>query len=225
MVIRIPFQHVRRVLPALALGLGLAAAVFAQTEVANGVVKDVPLVSTTSPIVAAGTSWASLSPGQKEALEPLASTWPSLTPGHQKKWIALVQKYPELTEADQLRLSSRMVDWAALSPKDRELARLQFAQTKKLSVDSRAAHWEAYQALPESEKKELLDAAPKKPVGVAVAVKPVAADKLAAVPFTRNTPAPLRAEVQQGKLVDRYTLLPQLQADSNSVLAPVLPAK
>jgi hypothetical protein len=118
-----------------------------------------------------------------------------------------------------------MADWAALSPKDRALARLHFAETKKLSVDARAAHWEAYQALPDIKKRELLEAAPKKAVGVAVAVKPVAANKLAEVPFTRKTPAPERPDGQPVILLDRYTLLPQRSATNNSVLAPSLPAK
>ncbi len=208
------------------LALGFCTFVIAQTETATSVQSVTPPVAVSSlPMGPAGTPWESLNGSQKEALAPLASTWPTLTTAHQKKWIALVQKYPEFTPADRERLHSRMVDWAALSPKDRQIARLQFAEAKKLSTDDRMAHWEAYQALPESTKKELSEAAPKKAVGAAVAVKPVAANKLAEVPFTRKTPAPQRTEAPLGKLVDRYTLLPQIQADNNSVLAPVLPAK
>jgi len=219
-----PLQLWRGVVLALTLPGG--AMLFAQTETApTAASQSVAASASTLPIGSPGTPWATLSASQREALAPLASTWPTLTSAHQKKWIALVQKYPEFTEADRERLRSRMVEWAALSPKDRQLARLQFAETKKLSNDDRVAHWEAYQALPESKKKELLDAAPKKTMGAAVAVKPVAADKLAEVPFTRKTPVPLRPELPPSNLVDRYTLLPQSQADNNSVLAPVLPAK
>lgn len=219
-----PFLLLRFALLSIAMGQGIVA--FAQTENTAAASGATPPASTaTLPLGSPGTPWASLNVSQKEALAPLAGTWPTLSSAHQKKWIALVQKYPDLSEADRERLRSRMVDWAALSPKDRQLARLQFAETKKLSNDDRVAHWEAYQALPDSKKKELLNAAPKNPVGAAVAVKPVAANKLAEVPFTRNTPAPLRTEVAKGNLVDRYTLLPQSQADTNTVLAPVLPAK
>jgi len=210
----------------LVLVLGANAVAFAQTDPAAGVVSAKPPVAVSSlPTGPVGTPWESLNSIEKEALAPLAGTWPTLTAAHQRKWIALVQKYPEFTDADRERLRSRMVDWAALSPKDRQIARLQFAETKKLSNDDRIAHWEAYQALPESKKKELSELAPKKPLGAAVAVKPVGANKLAEVPFTRKTPAPQRTEASMGKLVDRYTLLPQIQADNNSVLAPVLPAK
>lgn len=226
MVIRMLWKCGHWTLKALALGLG--ATVFAQTDGIPAAVKDTPtlsLMASAAPAAPAGMPWSALTPAQQEALAPLASTWSTLTPGHQKKWITLVQKYPELSQPDQSRLRSRMADWAALSPKDRELARLHFAETKKLSVDARVAHWEAYQALPESKKQELLEAAPKKPVGAAVAVKPVASNKLAEVPFTRKTPAPARPDGQPSNLVDRYTLLPQSSANNNSVLAPRLPAK
>ncbi len=167
-----------------------------------------------------GPAWSSLSPAQKNALAPLAAAWPSLAEGHKNKWITLVQKFPEMAEADRARLHDRMVDWAALSPKDRELARLNFAQTKKLSSDQRVANWEAYQALPESKKQQLLEAAPKKPVGVAVTIKPVPANKLAEVPVTRKTPEPVRAAVSQRNMLDRYTLLPQNPGTKDSVAAP-----
>jgi len=210
----------------LALALSPCTLIFAQTEANPAAINaSTTAAASTLPLGTLGTPWATLRAEQREALAPLATTWPTLSSAHQRKRIALVQKYPEFTEADRERLRSRMVEWAALSPKDRQLARLQFAETKKLSNDDRVAHWEAYQALPESKKKELLEAAPKKPLGAAVAVKPVGANKLAEVPFTRKTPAPMRPDVAQGKLVDRYTLLPQSQADNNSVLAPVLPAK
>jgi hypothetical protein len=163
-----------------------------------------------------------LSTAQKSALKPLADVWSTLSSGHKNKWITLVQKFPEMSDADKSRLNSRMVDWAALSPKDRQLARLNFATTKKLPYDARMANWEAYQALPESKKQELLDAAPKKPVGAAVAVKPAPVNTLAEVAITRKTPEPVRAAVNQQQLVNRYTLLPQKQSSKDSVQAPTV---
>lgn len=206
----------------LALGVG---AVFAQSEPAPTAPQGQVSAPATPSRTEIGPGWSELSPNQKIALAPLATTWPSLSPGHKSKWIALVQKYPEMSEADKARLNDRMVDWAALSPKDRELARLNFAQTKKLPTDSRVANWEAYQALPESKKQALLNAAPKKPVGAAVAVKPVHASKLAEVPVTRKTPEEVRAVVSPHATVDRYTLLPQYSNTKQSVQAPSPGAK
>lgn len=206
---------------ALFMALGVASGACAQSDSAPTSAKLAePLAAALPPNVEPGLAWMALSPAQQVALAPLAATWPTLSLAHQNKWLALVQKYPEMAEADKARLHSRMVDWAALSPKNRELARLNFAETKKLSTDARVANWQAYQALPDSKKQELLDAAPKKAVGAAVAVKPVPSSKLAAVPVTRKTPEPVRAVVKQRNTVDRYTLLPQSQATKNSVTAP-----
>jgi hypothetical protein len=102
-----------------------------------------------------------------------------------------------------------MVEWAALSTRDRELARLNFAQTKKVDKADRAANWEAYQALSPDERKKLAEGAKIKPVGAAVAVKPVTQDKLTAVPVTRHTPEPERAAAASQKPLNRSTLLPQ----------------
>ncbi|NVO07526.1 MAG: hypothetical protein HXX19_17105, partial [Rhodoferax sp.] len=74
------------------------------------------------------------------------------------------------------------------------------------------ANWEAYQALSPEDRKKLADGAKGKPVGAAVAVKPVAADKLAAVPVTRHTPEPERAAAASQKPLNRNTLLPQIAA-------------
>jgi len=210
----------------LAWALGTAPCVFAQSDPAPAAPP--PVAVAPPPVLASvevGPTWTGLNPAQKTALAPLAAAWPGLSEGHKNKWIALVQKFPEMAEADRTRLHDRMVDWAALSPKDRELARLNFAQTKKLPSDERVANWEAYQALPDSKKQQLLQAAPKKPAGVAVTIKPVPANKLAEVPVTRKTPEPARAAVSQRNMVDRYTLLPQNPGTKDSLAAPAPSSK
>lgn len=107
--------------------------------------------------------------------------------GQRRKWIAIAKNYPTLSEADQKKLHSRMVDWANLSPADRELARLNFAQTKSVPKEDRVANWEAYKALSNEEKQELAASATAKHVGVAVSPKPASSGKLAKVPVTRHT--------------------------------------
>ena len=155
-------------------------------------------------------TWASLSPSQQSALAPLSKSWESLSEGQKRKWTAIAKGYPSLAAADQEKMHSRMVDWAALSPKDRELARLNFAQTKTVSKSDRAAEWENYQALSPEEKKKLAASGATKPVGAAVAPKPVPADKLAAVPVTRHTP-----EDQRNALKSLPTT-PSKKADLNN---------
>jgi len=153
--------------------------------------------------------WTDLSEPQKRALTPLIEIWPTLAQGHRRKWLALSQNYPQMSASEQEKLQARMVDWAALSTKDREQARLNFAQTKKIPAPARAANWEAYQALPEEDKKALSKAASLPPRGAAVAVKPIAPSKLAVVPVTRKTPEPEKAVAPKAQTLDRYTLLPK----------------
>ncbi len=160
-------------------------------------------VATQSPAPVAqlqSANWASLTPAQQTALAPLAKSWERLSEGQRRKWIAIAKEYPQLSEADKAKMHSRMVEWAALSPKDRELARLNYAQTKSVAKSDRAADWEAYQALSPEEKKKLAASATTKPVGAAVAPKPVAPSKLAAVPVTRHTPEEQRNALKASQI-------------------------
>ena len=161
-----------------------------------------------APTADAEPRWEQLSAAEQQSLQPLASIWSSLSQGHRRKWLALSKNYPAMSDADREKLQSRMAEWAALKPKEREQARLNFAQTKKLPPDARAATWEAYQALTEEERRALLDKAPKKPSGAAIAAKPVAPSKLAEVPVTRKTPEPVKASSNARPAIDRHTLLP-----------------
>jgi hypothetical protein len=53
-----------------------------------------------------------------------------------------------------------MVEWAAMSPDERGSARLRFEESKLLlPTEERQARWEAYQALPEEQRQQLLNKA------------------------------------------------------------------
>jgi hypothetical protein len=154
---------------------------------------------------------------QQSALAPLSKAWDSLSEGQRRKWLAVAQSFKDMAPAEQEKMHSRMVEWAALSPKDRELARLNFAQAKSVNKTDRAANWEAYQALSPEERQKLAESAKVKPVGAAVAVKPVPPEKLAAVPVTRHTPEQERATAAaQQPPLNRITLLPQPLAKSSA---------
>ena len=182
----------------------------------KAVTKALPLPPAISPAIA----WNTLSADQKMALAPLETTWSQLSAGHQRKWIALSTNHPQMTADEKDKLQARMVQWATLSPKDRQQARLNFAHTKKIPSDGRAATWETYQALSDEEKKAFAQSAPKKPAGAAVAAKPVPAQKLAEVPVTRKTPAPVTDDKNSTPLLNRNTLLPQLAKPKAAAQAP-----
>lgn len=171
--------------------------------------------------------WASLNAEQHTALAPLAGPWEGLSEGQRRKWLAIASTYRHLKQPEQDKLHGRMAEWAALSPKDREVARLNFAQSKAIPKSDRTANWEAYQALSPGERKKLADVAKVKPVGAAVAVKPVAPEKLTAVPVTRRTPESERQTVTSQTPLNRNTLLPNIAAPviPTQPTAPTLPSK
>jgi hypothetical protein len=140
-----------------------------------------PVSAVTKITKAPSETWDKLTPAQQTALKPLATNWTNLSDGHKRKWIAVSANFAQFSPEDKTKLHSRMTDWANLSAKQREEARINFAQTKKLTASDKQAKWESYKALPPETKLALanINVAPK-PTGAATAAKPVDKDKLVA---------------------------------------------
>jgi hypothetical protein len=153
-------------------------------------------------------AWKDLSAVQRQSLQPLEGTWDTLSDGHKRKWIALAKNYPQLGPIEQAKMHGRMAEWAALKPRARELARLNFAEAKKTNSTERAANWEAYQALSPEDKKSLAKKTPVKPAGAAVSAKPLAPSKLTPIPVTRLSPERDRTKFTAQQAIDPNTLLP-----------------
>jgi hypothetical protein len=164
---------------------------------------------------ASGPSWSDLNKDQRLALKPLAAEWNGLSEAQRRKWLALSRNFEKLPPPEQQKLQAGMGEWVALSAKDRSRARLNFAETKNLSVEEKQAKWQAYQALSESERRALAEQAPRRRLpGAATAVQPVAPPRLAQMPATlgRETKAPRISTAPHQ--VDPNTLLPQVDARS-----------
>ena len=147
-----------------------------------------PVVSASAPAQPLATNnaaWNRLTPMQQQALEPLAASWSNISEQQRRKWLAISKNYPSLPPAEQLVMHGRMVEWTALTPVQRAEARLNFAKTNELSKQltpaEKLAKWQAYQALSTSEKESLASKAGPKPIGAALAVRPVATQKLVGV--------------------------------------------
>ena len=153
-------------------------------------------------------SWSELTPLQQQALQPLAAQWAQLSAESKQKWLALSKNYASLSSAEQAKLHSRMSAWVSLSTNERTEARLNFAETKKLPPDEKAAHWQSYQELSAEEKRKLAAQAYGKPSGVAV-IKPVQQRKLTEVPVTPHTPQQGSKLAGINQSVHPNTLLPQ----------------
>jgi hypothetical protein len=146
--------------------------------------------ATPAPRAEAQPMWAELTAPQQQSLAPLAGTWKTLSEAHKRKWIALSANFASMPQPEQARLHSRMTEWAALSPQQRNVARLNFAEAQKVAPTDKRAKWEAYQALPAEEKSKLAAraaAAKPAPPPTAVAVKPVPQQKLAKIPKNKKS--------------------------------------
>jgi len=133
------------------------------------------------------SGWSLLTSAQQQALQPLAKSWGSLSQGQQRKWLEISRNYPSLSATDKSKMHSRMSEWAALSPRARAEARLNFATTnelsKELSPQEKQAKWQTYQSLSAEEKQKLSQAGVRPPVGAALPARPVAQKKLATLPL------------------------------------------
>ena len=129
--------------------------------------------------------WSDLSESQQQALLPLEPLWHTMNEPHKRKWLALSQNYEQFSNDEKNVLQSRMREWAALTPQQRTLARLNYmGAQKQIKSDDKRALWEAYQALPEETKRKLAAQQAQPKVGAAPAVKPVT---------TQLTPPPVAA--------------------------------
>ena len=164
--------------------------------------------------------WQDLTPLQQKSLRPLAEKWTTLGETQKRKWIAIAANYQKLTAPEQEKLHSRMTEWVSLSQQQRAQARLNFAESKKLTPTQKAATWTAYQALSPEEKQKLAQAVPPKPSGAAAAAKPVPPQKMATVPVSKPTAKQAPKMAAAGQSLDRNTLLPRAKPASEPSPAP-----
>jgi hypothetical protein len=158
--------------------------------------------------IASGVRWSELPPQKQRSLLPLRDIWHRLSEPHQKKWLELAKNFDKMSPQEQHQLHSRMFDWTVLNPKDRDLARLNFAKTPTMTSEQRAANWEAYQALSDEDKLYLAQKAQKKKLkSGAIAIKPIPQRELV-VPPRRIPPESIAALLKLEYPVHSNTLLP-----------------
>lgn len=165
------------------------------------------------------TAWRQLTPRQKEALAPLGAQWSALTAQQQNKWLAISNNFAQLSVADQITMHARMTDWVALSPQQRNLARLNFNKLQNLPKEDKKAKWEAYQALSAEEKRVLSAGAKPLPKNAAPTAKPLEAHRQVQTHTKTvgpNTPRPTP--------IDRKTLLPKSPAMASPAPSAPLPS-
>jgi hypothetical protein len=107
-------------------------------------------------VAEAGPRWAELSAAQKTSLKPLERDWAGIDSDRKLKWMQIAGRMPTMPTDERTRIQARMTEWAAMSPQQRGQVRLNFQEAKQVApAGDRRAQWEAYQALPAEQKRQL----------------------------------------------------------------------
>ncbi len=113
-----------------------------------------------------GPSWRELSAREQQILQPLQAQWTNIDALRRQKWRDIAALYPNLPTSQQERLRSRMAEWAAMTPEQRNAARLNYEEIRKVPVEERQARWEAYRSLPEDQRRALVAQAASRPMAL-----------------------------------------------------------
>ena len=152
------------------------------------------LGATSQAQVLGNPGWSDLSPKEQQALQPLKDQWGTIDSVRKQKWRDIAERFPTMTPDQQARTTSRMAEWAAMSPAQRNAARLQFEQVRQMPASERQARWDAYQSLPSEQREALVKQAETRPAPPAS--KPAArleagVDKGAQAPRPSAKPQPV----------------------------------
>ncbi|MCM1129965.1 MAG: DUF3106 domain-containing protein [Alistipes senegalensis] len=106
--------------------------------------------------------WTELTDTQRDLLSPLETVWDNIAPVRKEKWIQVAQRIERMPPDEQLRFRERIRIWASLTPQERQEARQNYLNAKKLGLKDKSLQWLEYQNLPEEEKRKLAATARKK---------------------------------------------------------------
>ena len=136
-----------------AAGLVLAGAVLAQ--VAPVQPAPAAVAKPAAPPALAKPLWASLTPAQKAALEPLNGEWDRMDATRKQKWLDIANRFGTMKPDEQARVHEKMREWVKMTPDERRVVRENYTRAKKLDVTQKSEQWEKYQQLPEEQKQKL----------------------------------------------------------------------
>ncbi len=140
-----------------AFAMIVAGAVTAQTAPATpaAISAKPAAVPAVKPPAVAKPLWASLTPAQKTALEPLSGEWDRMEAPRKQKWLEIANRFASMKPDEQARVHEKMREWVKMTPDERRLVRENYTKAKKLDVTQKSAQWEKYQQLPEEQKQKL----------------------------------------------------------------------
>ena len=107
----------------------------------------------------AGPTWSELSPAERQALRPLQDEWSRIDTPRREKWREIASRFDRMSPEERARVQQRMSDWVGMSPRERNEARQNYQGARQLSPAERQQRWEAYRALPEEQRRSLVERA------------------------------------------------------------------
>lgn len=122
-----------------------------QTKAAPGS----PPKSKAAPAPSGGPLWASLGQSERDLLQPFEAQWNSWSREEKRIWVSLAAKFPKLAPEQQAKVKSRVVEWAALTPAQRKLARANFRLARQLPSSERVSQWQRYESMTPEQRKVL----------------------------------------------------------------------
>lgn len=177
------------------------------------------------PARSTGPAWVELSASERQALQPLQSQWNGIDSQRKQKWRDVATRYASLPAVQQERLHERMVEWATMSPEQRNAARINYEELRKVPATERQNRWEAYQSLPVEERQALLTQASKRPLAASAVPSPAAARKsLVAGGGQPRSTTPLTQPVKP-LLVGPGTVQAGVGASTRSISTPPTPPR
>lgn len=149
-------------------------------------------------------NWKQLSAKEQRALAPLAERWGEISEPQRSKWLTIARNFDQLSAAEQQVMQTRMREWVALSPVQRNQARLNFNSVQSVSKDEKRTRWDEYQALSDEDKRKLSAGVLGAARTAAPSPRPVSSDRLVQ-PTLRTVPT---AALPPRTPIDGKTLLP-----------------
>lgn len=151
-----------------------------------------------------GSRWNQLSARDQAALAPLAERWGEISDVQRSKWLTIAKGFDQLPTSEQQVMQARMKEWVALSPIQRNQARLNFNNLQGVSKDEKKIRWDEYQALSDEQKRKLSAGVLSPAKTAAPSPKSTASERLVQ-PTVRSVPA---AALPPRAPIDKNTLLP-----------------
>jgi hypothetical protein len=133
--------------------------------------------------------WSELTEAQQQVLAPFASQWNALPSSEKRAWADLALTFPKMKPERRKRVERRIVEWAALTPQQRRIARENYRLAQQRSNERLVAEWEAYQAMT-PEQRSVLVSAGSTPSNTAArsAAGPTGLARVAYQPLPRRQP-------------------------------------